>query len=181
MQYATTPIFNKDTLDDNRQPSITTEFYLINDSSVNLKKNFEFLHSLFAGTQWIQLKFGYKRSPNVYNVYCHSRFNYIWATLDMTVNSCGKVYRNKEISEKIYEEGIKNVNAATLWPTAWKVSITIHSLIPNSFNTYLEFLLNGFNYKTVITYTTFAETNNSAMTLFDNSGKMINDLVSKSL
>lgn len=93
MQYPVTPIFNSGDNSQNVFDSVTTTFYLINDNEENLVKNFKFLHSLFAGTQWILLKFGYRRAPNVYNVYCNSRFNYIWASIDMTVNSCGKVFR----------------------------------------------------------------------------------------
>lgn len=93
IQYPVTPIFNAGDNNQNVFDSVTTTFYLINDCEQNLVKNFKFLHSLFAGTQWILLKFGYRRAPNVYNVYCNSRFNYIWASIDMTVHSCGKVFR----------------------------------------------------------------------------------------
>lgn len=93
IQYPVTPIFNARDNSQNVFDSVTTTFYLINDNEENLVKNFKFLHSLFAGTQWILLKFGYRRAPNVYNVYCNSRFNYIWASIDMTVHSCGKVFR----------------------------------------------------------------------------------------
>lgn len=55
----------------------------------------------------------------------------------------------------------KNLNTSTLWPTAWQVTLTIHSLVPNNFNTYLEFIYNGFNAKTVITNTSNAKSLNT--------------------
>ena len=55
----------------------------------------------------------------------------------------------------------KNLNTSTLWPTAWQVTLTIHSLVPNNFNTYLEFIYNGFNAKTVITNTSGAKSLNT--------------------
>lgn len=172
MQYPVTPIFNSGDNKSNVFDSVTTTFYLINDCEQNLVKNFKFLHSLFAGTQWILLKFGYRRAPNVYNVYCNSRFNYIWASIDMTVNSCGKVFRapndpNKSMIHKtlldttVLKGAFKNLNTSTLWPTAWQVTLTIHSLVPNNFNTYLEFIYNGFNAKTVITNTSNAKSLNN--------------------
>lgn len=169
MQYPVTPIFNSGDNSQNVFDSVTTTFYLINDNEENLVKNFKFLHSLFAGTQWILLKFGYRRAPNVYNVYCNSRFNYIWASIDMTVNSCGKVFRappsgdivNNLLDSTILSNAFKNLNKSTLWPTAWQVTLTINSLVPNNFNTYLEFIYNGFSANTVITNTSKADSLNN--------------------
>ena len=163
MQYPVTPIFESGDNAANLFETVTTTFYLINDSTTNLAKNFKFLHSLFAGTQWILLKFGYRRAPNVYNVYCNSRFNYIWASIDMTVNSCGKVYKNPKISNEFKEKyKFKYLNNDTLWPTAWQVTLSIRSLVPNNYNTYLEFIYNGFNANTVINLTSRADSKNTA-------------------
>ena len=163
MQYPVTPIFESGDNAANLFQTVTTTFYLINDSTTNLVKNFKFLHSLFAGTQWILLKFGYRRAPNVYNVYCNSRFNYIWASIDMTVQSCGKVYKNPDISKEFKNDySFKYLNEHTLWPTAWQVTLSIRSLVPNNYNTYLEFIMNGFNANTVINLTSNVNSKNQA-------------------
>ena len=65
-----------------------------------------------------------------------------------------------------------------MWPTAWQVTLTIHSLVPNNFNTYLEFIYNGFNAKTVITNTSNADTLNKDLfaSVTEKIKKFTNDL-----
>ena len=78
---------------------------------------------------------------------------------------------NKLLNSDTLGNAFTNLNSSTLWPTAWQVALTIHSLVPNNFNTYLEFIYNGFNAKTVITNTSNADTLNKD--LFEDAAKNI--------
>ena len=47
---------------------ITLKFHLINKNDEWLSKNFEFMHALFAGSQWLTLTYGIVAGSNVYHV-----------------------------------------------------------------------------------------------------------------
>lgn len=130
-------------------PEVTTSFYLINETEDDLIKNFKFLNSIFAGTQWFHMNYGQIRSPNVYNVTCPGKFNLIWAAMDLQVKGTGKLYPNMSptvLSALAKTNGIdSSVINSMKWPAAWNVKVAIKSLVPYNFNTYMYYLLNGEN------------------------------------
>jgi hypothetical protein len=124
-------------------PQIENTFYLINNTNENLEKNFKFLQAFFAGTQWLNLYAGVVQSSNVYNVICPGRFQLMWCSINAKISYAGKLRKN--ISMTKYSEKIKSIDIDTLWPDAWKVEITIKSLVPNNYNTHIDYYANGMN------------------------------------
>ena len=147
MDIPTNPTFSIPTIGNSVLDPIQFDFVLLNMDNNALKKNFEFLHALFAGTQWLQFPGGTIKSTNVYNVYCPGRFHIFWAALDMSVKADGKLRLCPEVS-KTYSK-IKSIGEDTLWPEVWKVSINIKSLTPNNFNAYIHHFVHGFEEGTI--------------------------------
>jgi hypothetical protein len=50
------------------RPGLTSKFYLINKTSIDLVKNYRFLLAFSAGTYSVQMQWGALQSPNVYYV-----------------------------------------------------------------------------------------------------------------
>ena len=122
---------------------IVSEFYLINKNDDWLIKNFKFLNAIYAGTNWLHLKYGIIRPPNVYHVLCPGRFQIYWAAMDCEITFEGKLRKNINVSN-ILQTFTKSVDKDMLWPDAWKVKFTIKDLTPNNFNLYADYYLNGF-------------------------------------
>jgi len=127
---------------------INLEFYLINSSNEWLKKNFEFINAIYAGSNWMHLKYCFIRPPNVYHVLCPGRFQIYWAAIDVTVTFEGKLRQNKIVSQALKQYS-KAIDDDMLWPDAWKMSINIRDLTPNNFNLYAEYYQKGFVIKEV--------------------------------
>lgn len=142
VDYPANPKFEV-SMSDSRREKITTEFYLINSNTSWLKRNFEFIQAIFAGTSWVHLKNCVIQSPNVYNVICPGRFQMIWAAMNSEITVVGKLRKNKEMAN--YYNDIKSINEDTLWPDAWKIKLEIQDLTVNNFNNYAEYYQNGFN------------------------------------
>ena len=124
--------------------NIEVEFYLLNTDNNWLKRNFQFLNAIYAGTNWLHLPYCFIRPPNVYHVECPGRFQIYWAAMDITVTFEGKLRRNEQVSNELHDFS----NAITkdmLWPEAWKINITLRDLTPNNFNLYAEYYLHGMN------------------------------------
>lgn len=142
MDIPTNPTFSIPTIGNSILDPIKFDFVLLNMNENALKKNFQFLHALFAGTQWLQFPGGTIKSTNVYNVYCPGRFHIFWAALDMSVTADGKL---RLCPEMVTEDSkIKSIDKDTLWPEVWKVTIRIKSLTPNNFNAYIHHFVHGF-------------------------------------
>lgn len=123
---------------------VETEFYLINSNSSWLKKNFQFIQAIFAGTAWVHMKYCVVQSPNVYNVLCPGRFQMYWAAMDSEITFEGKLRKNEKVSNELSKLGIKSIDKDMLWPDAWKIKLTIKDLTPNSFNLYADYYENGY-------------------------------------
>lgn len=122
---------------------LSFDFYLINKDNYWLDRNFRFLQAFYAGTQWLQLDFGFIQGTNVYNVLCPGRFNILWASVGSTITFVGKLRKNNFMTER-YGTIIKSIDNDVLWPDAWKVDIKIKSLVPNNFNMYMNYYLHGY-------------------------------------
>lgn len=146
------PTFRIPDIGNSGHEEITFEFYLINKNNYWLDRNFRFLQAFYAGTQWLQMEFGFIQGSNVYNVLCPGRFNLIWASVGSKVTFVGKLRHNTYMSER-YSDTIKSITKDVLWPDAWKVEIHIKDLTPNNFNMYMNYFINGSG-------TTFTEINN---------------------
>jgi len=157
------------TMDSNRK-EIVSEFYLINKNDDWLIKNFKFLNAIAAGTNWLHLKYGIIRPPNVYHVLCPGRFQIYWATMDCEITFEGKLRKNWTVSTylKMFS---KAIDENMLWPDAWKVKFTIKDLTPNNFNLYADYYLNGFERDALTRYEKMQSLDNIAesfITYIDN-------------
>lgn len=141
IDYPANPKFTPDM---NSSQQISTEFFLINSNSSWLKKNFQFIQAIFAGTMWLHMKYCIIQSPNVYHVLCPGRFQMYWAAMDSEVTFEGKLRKNEKVSEELMKLGVKSVDKGMLWPDAWKIRLTIRNLTPNSFNLYADYYERGY-------------------------------------
>ena len=147
---------------------ISLEFYLINIDNEWLKRNFQFLNAIYAGSNWLHLKYCFIRPPNVYHVICPGRFQIYWAAIDVTVTFEGKLRKNAAVSQELNKFS-KAIDDDMLWPDAWKININIRDLTPNNFNLYAEYYLNGVKTDELKTFDS---------TQIDNLEGTINDLKS---
>lgn len=118
-------------------------FYLINKDDFYLDKNFQFMQALFAGTQWLAMKYGAVVATNVYHVLVPGRFAIQWASLQSEFQAIGKLRTNQHMYAN-YNGKIGMIDGETLWPQAWSVSLTINPLSPWNFNTHMAYYLHGF-------------------------------------
>lgn len=133
---------------------ISTEFHLINNNRDNLIRNFWYLLNLIQGPFWVQ--YGTRAlPPNIYSVEVPGVTYLQFAKMHVTVDTIG----NKRILPNLAEEmgtsygstGLYNKQLAdrldrldnTFFPDAWKVKVELISMIPNNFNIYMDYMLNG--------------------------------------
>lgn len=146
-----------------------TEFHLLNDDLEALRKNFMFINSLFPGTQWVHipgngnlseqvekahnavgsfvethaqgssignLSLAYAKSPNIFKVECPGRFLQLFVAIDMTVEFVGNV-RKMPLHTKL---DMPMLNKDTLYPDAYKITLSARDLTPSCFNVYANYL-----------------------------------------
>lgn len=149
------PRWKLDTKSEYQYYNINTEFHLNNKDLKSLSNNFNFLVTLLKGALWVQYDTRFMPS-NVYNVEIPGILNLLYAIMNVDVKSVGnkrklptiggnplEVLTNEEKQyldlEMITRGGLRNA----YYPDAWKVTISFRSLIPNNFNNYLDYLING--------------------------------------
>ena len=141
--YPTKPIFSIGNINNQVKQGISTQFYLINKSDIWLHKNFKFLHALFAGTTWVHMTGGKIKSPNVYHLLCPDRFQVFWAAMSATITIKGKLRKNISMFQR-YGGILKSITQDSLWPQAWHIKLSFRSLVPQNFNTYIQYFVHGF-------------------------------------
>lgn len=170
LNIPTSPTFNMNNATQSTYDSFTIDFYLINKSDHYLGKNFEFLHALFAGTQWLTMNQGFIVAPNVYNVYVPGRFMIHWAKMTMNVKAEGKLRMNDYMYATYNNrDDIQSIEYDTLWPEAWHISLSITPLSQWNFNTYIDYHKHGFGYKRKQRLYKATQTGNMWDQLFTNS------------
>jgi hypothetical protein len=136
--------------------NMKNKFYLINDTTDNLVKNFKFLNALMSGTYWIQLMV-MQKSPNLYKVVVPGRFTKWFCDISATVTMDGKLRTNPSAVGKInggqtnvassagtnFDASFKSIQSTTLFPDVYKVELGITDLTPNHFNQYMDYMVNG--------------------------------------
>ena len=118
----------------------SNSFHLINDTTTNLLRNFQFLNALTSGNYWMQLGF-IQQSPNVFDVHCPGRFHQYYSALGVKVYYKGKNRENREASVQLAKMGYKGFASgdnAVLFPDAFEIKIESKDLTPNNFNTYMD-------------------------------------------
>ena len=138
INFPTTPTWQL--ADSGGRDSFSIEFYLINNSDTALFNNFAFLNSLISGAFWVQMDY-VQKSPNVYDIEVPGRFHIYFAALGVEVSQIGKLRTNTAVSGKL--SSYKSITPNTLWPDAYKITITVNDLCPNNFNNYIDYLVNG--------------------------------------
>ena len=142
----TAPTFQLQNPNNATYGSFSIDFYLINKNDDYLAKNFQFLHAIFAGTQWLLLKIGAVVAPNVYHVVVPGRFEIPWAGMNMAVQSLGRLRINDYMYAR-YGSSVKSVQSDTLWPQVWHLALTINPLTQWNFNTYIDYHSHGYGQK----------------------------------
>lgn len=123
---------------------MSSTFYLVNANDTWLKKNFKFIHAIYAGTNWLHMKYAVIRSPNVYNILCPGRWMMMWAAMDCSITFEGKLRKNPAVAKEL-SKFTKAIDEDMLFPDAWKISLSIKDLTPNNFNMYANYYMNGYN------------------------------------
>lgn len=131
-------------------PPIEAEVILFNRDIDALIANYRFIHALIAGVYWTQINYNQK-SPNLFDVTIPGRLHYYYCSMDMEVNFLGKsrslngATLDRFISAFGKTGGNNNfkVGGDHMFPDGYEVKITLQSLMPNNFNMYLDYLLNG--------------------------------------
>lgn len=120
---------------------VTTTFQLYNYNTTALKNNLKFLHSIVPGAFWLQS--GFLQIPsNLYDVEVPGRFKYYLCKANIKVDWHGKtrVLKNTVRGElKSLFPKITNEDALSRVPDYYTVTIEFTSLLPNNFNTYLNY------------------------------------------
>jgi hypothetical protein len=131
--------------------TLTSEFHLYNNNLENLAKNFKFLQALLSGAFWLQISYR-QSSPNIYTVHVPGTVHIMYAAIYIQVEQIGnrrQLYSNEELKSLTTGLDIK-LDSDAMFPDAYKVVVSLRSLVPNSFNTYINFILDGVNEKVEI-------------------------------
>lgn len=142
-------------------PRVDFEFHLINDTTENLRKNLMWLSSILPGMMYVQLSAtegilqndgkgsrlmntmkdainkltSFYKSPNVYEIMVPGRFRWLWSTMSMDVKCVGKIFADN------VKTGVAGFDFSGVgFPEAFKLSVSLNSLVPQAFNTYAYFL-----------------------------------------
>jgi hypothetical protein len=140
VDYPITPTWNQDSPND--APEIETELVLYNDSLTSLEKNFRFMHAFAGGAYWVQDNYR-QLQPNIYDIHFPGYFQYYYCSLDLTVTSLGMKRRLTENGLNRIKSGGVNIPSDAMFPDAYKMSFVFKPLVPNNFNVYLKYLLEG--------------------------------------
>lgn len=100
------------------------------------------MQALFAGTSWLQMKVGFIVATNVYHVLVPGRFQIHWASLNSKFETVGRL-RTCQYMHAAHPD-IKSIQADTLWPEAWKVTLTINPISMFNYNVHNDYLVYGF-------------------------------------
>ena len=128
--------------------NFTTKFHLINDNFKNLVSNFTYISQLLQGCMWMQYD-TFRVPPNVFSVEIPGVIFLQYATAVVNINTVGnkRIINANDIIKsefgktgyKLYTDGYGDM----FFPDAWEVEVTFKSLIPNSFNTFMNYFENG--------------------------------------
>jgi hypothetical protein len=123
--------------------TVTTTFNLHNYNIDALIANLKFIHSITAGAFWIQSGF-MQVSSNLYDVEIPGRFRYYLCKANVKVDWSGKVRSMREAQLKQIRSAfpkISNREAISKFPDMYTVTLEFYSLMPNNFNTHLNYLI----------------------------------------
>jgi hypothetical protein len=140
-------------------PPIEIDLILYNKNTKALIDNFRFIHALISGAYWAQLNFNQK-SPNLYDVTIPGRLHYWYCAMDIELQYLGKSRALSKEAGSEFKTAFGNININTIaqnsagktteergdnymFPDGYQVKVKLQSLMPNNFNMYLDYLLNG--------------------------------------
>lgn len=135
--------------------SFPIQFHLINDTTEHLKNNFRFLQNFYSGTIPVAMENSIMQPPNIYMMDIPGRLFWYWTTINIKIEEVGKFRVNSDMNLWLINmHQFKNLQMPKTgvltgaeswpaWPEAWKVTVNITNLTPDSFTTYAHYLLNG--------------------------------------
>lgn len=143
LDIAGKPKFNLD--GNNPVPdSVNTTFMLYNYNIDALVANIKFIHALTSGAYWLQS--GFLQLPsNLYDIEVEGRYRHYLCKGNIKIDFVGKVRTLGATSIQLSKilaamPGVQNNKAFTKVPDAYKITLEFQSLLPNNFNTYLNYL-----------------------------------------
>ena len=145
-------------------PPIEVELILYNKDIDALIKNYRFINSLISGAYWTQINYNQK-SPNLYDVTIPGRLHHFYCTMDINLEYMGKTRALSAGAANKFENtfgstsGSNNIKTSNdyMYPDGYMIKITLNSLMPNNFNMYLDYLINGSTEKGQIDRKTFGD------------------------
>lgn len=137
---------------------LSSNFNLLNDDLDSLIANFTFLSHLMQGTMWLQNN-TYNMRPNIYSVELPGFLFIRYATMSISIKHLGNrriidnnvgnalqtrfdKFKNKSGFEMFNGKKLKE---EVFFPDAWGVEIQLNSLVPNNYNTFMNYFQFGFN------------------------------------
>ena len=135
-------------MSDNYPDAVSSSFLLYNDTLDNLIKNFKYVNALSAGAFFSYLGV-FLKSPNVYHIHCPGRFNYYFCTGDIQIDYVGKTRRlnRNGITKFRNNTNVSDDIVYGFFPDGYKVTVNFTSLIPNMYNNYIDYIINGSDLK----------------------------------
>lgn len=93
----------------------------------------------FNGLQALGNSLAFAKSPNFFRVECPGRFLQLFVALDIEVAFVGNV--RKMPLHDLIDDKVKMINENTLYPDAYKITISAKDMTPNCFNVYANYLM----------------------------------------
>ncbi len=151
LDVPTTPTWKNDD-GGGEPPEISLELILNNKDIDSLIKNYRFINSLISGAYWSQINYNQK-SPNLYDVTIPGRLHHFFCTMDIDLEYLGKTRSlNSRGADRFLNtfgstQGANNITIGGdyMYPDGYMVKIVLKSLMPNNFNMYLDYVINGSN------------------------------------
>lgn len=149
LDVPTTPTWKNDD-GGGEPPPIELELILYNKDINALIANYRFINSLISGAYWTQINYNQK-SPNLYDVTIPGRLHHFFCTMDIDLEYLGKTRSLSSSGANAFANafgstvGANNITLGGdyMYPDGYMVKITLKSLMPNNFNMYLDYIING--------------------------------------
>ena len=155
VNFPATPTWNSEEGGGAPEP-LSIDLVLYNNNLQNLVNNYKYIHGLMQGVYWSQIGF-FQKSSNLYDITLPGRFRYFFCTLEAQVQFVGKRRRLPNTMTGKFNEIFSNGSNKSkdkiklsaeianngFFPDAYRLTLTFKSLMPNNYNMYLQYFING--------------------------------------
>jgi hypothetical protein len=151
LNFPATPTWNPREGGGETEP-ISIDLLLYNNNIDSLIKNYKFVHGLMQGVYWSQIG-NFQKSSNLYDIILPGRLRYFFCTLQAQITYVGKTrLLNEEAAKRLLQAFPKrgtslglsqDIVTSTFFPDAYKLNLIFKSLMPNNYNMYIQYFING--------------------------------------